>query len=81
MTTQRQRSLNSPSGNRPSPFPADGFPGPPSPSQGQYQSAMFSGAAAVNQQMRLQRQQSAPVLQGKLYHAVHASTFRYFFPF
>lgn len=63
MTAQRQRSLNSPSGARPSPFSTDGFPGPPSPSQAQYQSAMFTG----NQQMRLQRQQSAPAhpMQGK----------------
>lgn len=65
MTPQRQRSLNSPSGARPSPFPPDGFTGPSSPSQGQYPSAMFSG----NQQMRLQRQQSAPghQMQGKYF--------------
>lgn len=69
MTPQRQRSLNSPSGARPSPFPSDGFSGPSSPSQGQYQSAMLSGNQQQQQhQMRLQRQQSAPAhqMQGKL---------------
>lgn len=59
-STQRQRSLNSPGAQVPrqNSFPGggDGFPGPPSPTQGGY----GAGGVFNNQQMRMQRQTSVP---------------------